>query len=79
MKKENGKYLVHLCLKMIDGRIVMANLKEEVLKEEIGQTIPVAMAFALEDAKKCYVREEKVEEITDIWNKRHPNQEFHPH
>jgi len=41
--------------------------------------IGMAMAFVLEDAAKCYVREEKIEEICEIWNARHPNKEFHPH
>lgn len=41
--------------------------------------IGMAMAFVFEDAAKCYVREEKIEEICKIWNARHPNKEFHPH
>ena len=41
--------------------------------------IGMAMVFVFEDAAKCYVREEKVEEICEIWNARHPNHEFHPH
>ena len=49
------------------------------IKSPDGLAIAMAMAFALEDAEKCYVREEKIEEICKIWNERHPNQEFHPH
>ena len=49
------------------------------IKSPDGLAIAMAMAFALEDAARCYVREEKIEEITGIWNARHPNQEFHPH
>jgi hypothetical protein len=49
------------------------------IKSPDGLAIAMAMAFALEDAKKCYVREEKIEEIVGIWNKRYPNQEYHPH
>jgi hypothetical protein len=41
--------------------------------------IGMAMAFVFEDAAKCYVREEKIEEICETWNARHPNHEFHPH
>ena len=41
--------------------------------------IAMAMASALRDAEKCFVREEKIEEICEIWNARHPNKEFHPH
>ncbi len=41
--------------------------------------IGIAMAFVFEDAAKCYVREEKIDEIVEIWNTRHPNQGFHPH
>ena len=48
------------------------------IKSPDGLAVAMAMGFALEDAEKCYVREEKIEEITAIWNERHPNQEFHP-
>ena len=41
--------------------------------------IGMAMAFVFEDAAKCYVREEKIDEIMEIWNARHLNQEYHPH
>ena len=37
------------------------------------------MAFAMEDAGKCFVSQEKIEQIADMWNKRHPNKEIHPH
>ena len=45
MEKENGKYVIHLNIKWIDDRIVMANLKEEVLKEEIDQMMPEEFSF----------------------------------
>ena len=42
--------------------------------DETGGTQPgdsaIAMAFALKDAEKCYVREEKVDEILDTWSLR---------
>ena len=41
--------------------------------------IGMAMAFVFEDAAKCYVREEKIEEIGEVWLARHPDKEFHPH
>ena len=41
--------------------------------------IGMAMAFAMEDAGKCFVSQEKIEQIADMWNKRHPNKEYHPH
>lgn len=41
--------------------------------------IGMAMAFVFEDAAKCYVREEKIEEIGEVWFARHPDKEFHPH
>lgn len=49
------------------------------IKSPDGLAIAMAMTFAFEDAKKCYVREEKIDEICEIWNARHPNQEYHPH
>ncbi len=49
------------------------------IKSPDGLAIAMAMAFVLEDAEKCFVREEKIEEICEIWNARHPNKEFHPH
>ena len=49
------------------------------IKSPDGLAIAMAMAHALEDAEKCYVREEKIDEITNIWNACHPNKEFHPH
>lgn len=49
------------------------------IKSPDGLAIAMAMAFAFEDAKKCYVREEKIDEICEIWNARHPSQEYHPH
>lgn len=49
------------------------------IKSPDGLAIAMAMANALKDAEKCYVREEKIEEITNFWNERHPYHEFHPH
>ena len=49
------------------------------IKSPDGLAVAMAMGFALEDAEKCYVSEEKIEEIAAIWNERHPNKEFHPH
>ena len=45
MEKEEGRYLVHLGLKRVGDRIVMANLKEEVLKEEIDRMMPEGFFF----------------------------------
>ena len=39
----------------------------------------MAMAFVQRDAEKCYVRDEKIDEIITIWNKRNPNQKYYPH
>ena len=41
--------------------------------------IGMAMAFAMEDAGKCFVSQEKIDQIVEMWNKRHPNKEFHSH
>ena len=41
--------------------------------------IGMAMAFAMEDAGTCFVSQEKVDQIVEMWNERHPNKEFHPH
>ena len=30
------------------------------------------MAFAMEDAGKCFVSQEKMEQIVEMWNGRHP-------
>lgn len=49
------------------------------IKSPDGLAIGMAMAFVFEDSAKCYVREEKIEEICEIWNARHPNQEYHSH
>jgi len=29
--------------------------------------------------ESAIVSQEKIEQITEIWNERHPNKEFHPH
>ena len=49
------------------------------IKSPDGLAVAVAMAYAMEDAGTCFVSQEKIEQITDMWNERHPNQEFHPH
>lgn len=41
--------------------------------------IGMAMAFAMEDAGKCFVSQEKIEQIAEKWSERHPNKDFHPH
>lgn len=58
------------------------NISINVIPKELPKldvAIAMAMASALRDAEKCFVREEKIEEICEIWNARHPNKEFHPH
>ena len=49
------------------------------IKSPDGLAIGMAMAFAMEDAGKCFVSQEKLEQIVEMWNERHPNKEFHPH
>ena len=49
------------------------------IKSPYCLAIGMAMAFALEDAGTCFVCQEKIEQIADMWNKRHPNKEYHPH
>jgi len=39
------------------------------LRSTDGLAVAMAMAFALEDAEKCYVRQEKVEETAGIYSK----------
>ena len=41
--------------------------------------IGMAMAFAMEDAGTYFVSQEKIEQIVEMWNERHPNKEYHPH
>ena len=45
MKQEDGKYIVDLGLKWIDDKIVMPDLKEEVLKEDIERMLPEGFSF----------------------------------
>ena len=49
------------------------------IKSPDGLAIAMAMAYAMEDAGACYVSQEKIEQITAMWNEHHPNKEFHPH
>ena len=49
------------------------------IKSPDGLAIAMAMASAIREAEKCYVREEKIEEIANKWKLSHPSQEFHPH
>ena len=51
MKKEGGKYIVDLGLKWVNGKIVMPQLKEEVLKEEISTMMPEGFSF--KDGELC--------------------------
>ena len=44
-----------------------------------GLAVAMGIGFALMDAEKYYIRREKIEEICDIWEQRHPNKEYHPH
>ena len=60
----------------------LADLIENVqmgLGSPDGLAIGIAMAFVLEDAAKCYISQEKIEQICEKWNVLHPNREFHPH
>ena len=45
IKIENGKYHIDLGLKWINGKFVMPNLKEEVLKDEIENLLPKGFTF----------------------------------
>lgn len=45
IKKDNGKYNIDLGLKWVDNKIVMPDLKEEVLKEEIEKMLPEGFSF----------------------------------
>jgi hypothetical protein len=49
------------------------------IKSPDGLAVAMAMTFAMEDAGKCFVNKEKLDQIVETWNERHPNQEFHPH
>lgn len=60
----------------------LADLIENVqmgLGSPDGLAIGIAMGFVLEDAAKCYISQEKIEQICEKWNVLHPNREFHPH
>lgn len=37
-----------------------------------GLAVAMGIGFAMMDAEKCYIRREKIEEICDIWEQRHP-------
>lgn len=49
------------------------------IKSPDGLAVAMAMAYAMEDAGKCFVSQEKLEQIVEMWNKRHPNKGFHLH
>ena len=49
------------------------------IKSPDGLAVGMGMAFAMEDAGACFVSQEKLDQIVEMWNERHPNQEFHPH
>ena len=44
-----------------------------------GLAVAMGIGFAMMDAEKYYIRREKIEEICDIWEQRHPNRVLHPH
>ena len=44
-----------------------------------GLAVAMGIGFAMMDAEKYYIRREKIEEICDIWDQRHPNRMIHPH
>lgn len=45
MKKVDGKYKVDLGLKWVDDKIIMPQLKEEILREEIDAMMPEGFSF----------------------------------
>lgn len=45
MKKEEGKYIVDLGLKLVNDKIVMPQLEEEILREEIDAMMPEGFSF----------------------------------
>ena len=47
------------------------------IKSPDGLAIVLGFAYAMEDAGKCFVSQEKLEQIVEKWNERHPNKEFH--
>lgn len=49
------------------------------IKSPDGLAIGMAMAFAMEDAGTCFVSQEKIDQIVEMWNKHHSNKGFHPH
>ena len=48
------------------------------IKSPDGLAIAMAMAFAMKDAGKCFVNQEKLDQIVETWNECHPNQDFIP-
>ena len=78
LKKRCEEVGVDYCNLECDLEDLLENL-DMGIKSPDCLAIGMAMAFVFEDAAKCYVREEKIEEICEIWNARHPNHEFHPH
>lgn len=78
LKKRCEEVGVDYCNLECDLEDLLENLNMGI-KSPDCLAIGMAMAFVFEDAAKCYIREEKIEEIVEIWNARHPNQEFHPH
>lgn len=45
MKKEGRKYRVDLGLKRVNDKIIMPQLKEEILKEDIEKMLPERFSF----------------------------------
>ena len=44
-----------------------------------GLAVAMSIGFAMMDAEKYYIRREKIEEICNLWEQRHPNRMIHPH
>ena len=44
-----------------------------------GLAVAMGIGFAMMDAEKYYIRREKIEEICNLWEQRHPNRMIHPH
>lgn len=55
----------------VDLEVFLENL-EIGIKSPDGLAVAMAMAFALRDAEKCFVSEARIDEITSLWNERHP-------
>lgn len=69
----------------LDYEMLVGNLEDFLENIDMGVKSPdglamgLAMMQAKKDAAKCYVSQEKIEEICNKYSSIHPNQEFHPH